>query len=117
MAPTVKLSIDGHQVEIENMPDWADRLVFRHPKTGRVELEIRNLSIDGSIPNVEVLSDAAWVVMAAEAFRAYSEDAQGQTYDAKPTPGWYQLPEQVRQHWVAAVKAVAACLIPGYTNE
>lgn len=46
--------------------------------------------------------------LAAQAYDAYGEHAGWQTFDGRPMPRtWAELNEPVREHWKAAVDAVA----------
>lgn len=44
------------------------------------------------------------------AFEAYGKSTGGLTWDKKPIPAWDELPDHVRQAWMAAADAVHAAL-------
>ncbi len=48
--------------------------------------------------------------LARVAYEAYAADSDWKNYQGNPMPQWQDLPENIRQHWRAAIKKVTELL-------
>lgn len=48
--------------------------------------------------------------LARTAYEAYADDSEWKNYQGNSMPQWHELPEDIRQHWRAAIKKVTELL-------
>ncbi len=53
----------------------------------------------------EKTKELAWT-----AYHAYGEDADWTNFTGSCMPSWFDLPDETKQHWYAAVKAILLSL-------
>jgi hypothetical protein len=60
------------------------------------------------------LASGAWdpAVMARTAYEAYLLSSGGLNYQGKPCPTWDELPQAIRDHWIASTSAIVTLRAP-----